>query len=301
MTTVISESQPSFGIEPPGYRLPADTRLGRVRLQVADLSRSLSFYEGILGLAEQERSGGTAVLGATGDGTPLVELVERAGVRAVPRRGLLGLYHVALLLPERAALARFLWHLAEQGVRAGMSDHRVSEAIYLTDPDGLGIEVYADRPRSAWRYTHGQIAMATNPLDVDGLLRVAGGVPWSGAPAGTVVGHVHLHVGDLGRATAFYHEALGFDQVVWSYPGALFLSAGGYHHHLGMNTWAGAVPSAGAEDARLLEWTLVLPGAEDAGGAVRSLEAAGYALTHGARGWLAVDPWGTPLRLATSG
>jgi len=282
------------GLAPPGYRLPDATRLGRVRLQVADLARSLDFYEGVLSFRVLDRAGGTAALGAD---VPLVELVEKPGVRPVPRRGLLGLFHVAYLLPERAALGRFVRHVAEAGVPVGMSDHLVSEAVYLTDPDGLGIEVYADRPRAAWRRDGRQIAMATNPLDVRSLIEAAGDAPWTGAPAGTVVGHVHLHVGDLGRAAGFYHAALGLDKVVWDYPGALFLSAGGYHHHLGLNTWAAGAPLAGEDDARLLEWTVVVPTAEDAEAAERSVEAAGYPVARDGRGWRAEDPWGTPLRV----
>jgi catechol 2,3-dioxygenase len=286
---------------PSGYRLPDATRLGPVRLQVADLTRSVPFYEGVLGLRVLDRPAGAVVLGAQGAEAPLVELVERPGAHPVPPRGLLGLYHFALLLPDRAALGRFAVHLAGIGARAGMSDHLVSEAIYLTDPDGLGIEVYADRPRSAWRHEDRQLVMATNPLDVRSLVEAAGDVPWTGAPAGTVVGHVHLHVGDVGQASAFYHEALGFDRVVWSYPGALFLSAGGYHHHLGTNTWAAGARPAGADDARLLEWTVVVPRPEDAEAAARSVEAAGHAVARDDRGWRAADPWGTPLRLTSDG
>lgn len=300
MTLPLPHIQPTVGLAPPGYRLPATTRLGPVRLQVADLARSLAFYEGVLGLRVLSRSGDTVALSASGGDALLVELVEQPRARPVPRRGLLGLFHVAFLLPKRAALARFVRHLAEAGVPVGMSDHLVSEAVYLTDPDGLGIEVYADRPRTAWRHDRGQIAMATNPLDVRDLMRVSGEAPWTGAPARTVVGHVHLHVGDLDRAAAFYHEALGLDQIVWSYPGALFLSAGGYHHHLGLNTWAAGAPPATDDDARLLEWTLVVPEAADAEAAARSLEAAGFAVTRDARGRLVADPWGISLRIATA-
>jgi catechol 2,3-dioxygenase len=174
----------------------------------------------------------------------------------------------------------------------------VSEALYLTDPDGLGIEVYADRPRATWRHEGRQLVMDTTPLDVADVVRAAGGEPWRGMPAGTRVGHVHLHVGDLDEAAAFYHAALGLDAVVWSYPGALFLSAGGYHHHLGLNTWSGpgaARPQDG--DARLLEWELVLPRADDVDAAARSIEAAGYEVARTERGPLATDPWGTTLRL----
>ncbi|MBX6365824.1 MAG: VOC family protein, partial [Gemmatimonadetes bacterium] len=237
-----------------------------------------------------------AVLGAA-SGAPLVELRERRGARPVPERGRLGLYHYAILLPDRAALGRFLAHLRRLGVDVGMSDHLVSEALYLRDPDGLGIEVYADRPRSEWRWHGGQLAMATRPLDLRGVLAAGGGEPWTGMPAGATMGHVHLHVGDLAAAAAFYHRALGLDVVVWSYPGALFLSAGGYHHHLGLNTWAAGEPPAGEADARLLDWELVLPARSDAAAAAASLGSAGYAVAREAGAYLAADPWGTALRL----
>ena len=279
----------------PGYRLPGSTHVGRVRLQIADLSRSMAYYESILGLRMLGRSAASAVLGAHGDDRPLVELHERRGAQPVPRRGRLGLYHFALLLPDRPALGRFVGHLEAIGAYAGMSDHDVSEAIYLTDPDGLGIEVYADRPRSAWRFHERQLQMTTMPLDVGSLLRAGNGEPWKGMPVGTVMGHVHLHVGKLGEAESFYHKALGLDKVVWSYPGALFLSAGGYHHHLGTNTWATGAEPAGDGDARLLEWELVVPTAADAAAAGGSLAAAGFTASESPEGWRAVDPWGTAL------
>ena len=297
----MTHTDPGYGIAPPGYRLPAETRLGPVRLQVADLARSLEYYERVLGLRLLRRGQGTAVLGDVSGATPLVELHERPGARPVPRRGRLGLYHFAILLPDRAALGRFLRHLGEIGERAGMSDHLVSEAIYLTDPDGLGIEVYADRPRQAWRHEGRQLAMTTEPLDVDDVLQAGGGEPWSGMPAGTVLGHVHLFVGDLDRAAAFYHAGLGLDKTVWSYPGALFMSAGGYHHHLGTNTWATGAEPAGGDDARLIEWEIVLPTAADAASAVASLAAAGASVESSAAGGVARDPWGTAVRLRPAG
>ena len=291
-----------YGIAPPGYRLPAATRLGAVRLQVADLTRSLEWYRRVLGLEPLDRESfdrepRVAHLGPPGTGAPLVELREAPGAAPVPRRGRLGLYHYAILLPDRPALGRFLRHLSEIGERAGMSDHFVSEAVYLTDPDGLGIEVYADRPRGAWRQEDRQLTMTTIPLDVEALLRAAGGERWSGMPSGTVLGHVHLFVADLERAAAFYHAGLGLDKTVWSYPGALFLSAGGYHHHLGINTWAtGAVP-AGLDEARLLEWEVVVPSFRDAADTIASIAAAGGAVEPSADGGVARDPWGTAVRV----
>jgi catechol 2,3-dioxygenase len=235
-------------------------------------------------------------LGPHGSDLTLVHLRERPGARPAPRRGAYGLYHFAILVPDRAALGRFASHAAQAGVRMGMADHLVSEALYLTDPDGLGIEVYADRPRDTWQRRERELAMATDPLDIESVMAAGGRREWDGMPAGTVIGHVHLHVGDLDQADAFYHAALGLDRIVWSYPGALFLSAGGYHHHVGTNTWAPG-PSAAEGDARLLEWELVVPASADALAAAASLRAAGYAATDTGGGWTAADPWGTTVRI----
>jgi catechol 2,3-dioxygenase len=273
-----------------------------VRLQVADIGRSLSYYERVLGLRVVKRDDSVVALAPAGSDSPILELRERPGARPHPKRGQLGLFHFAILLPDRASLGRFLRHLSDIGERAGMSDHLVSEALYLTDPDGLGIEVYADRPRSQWNYAGRELQMATIALNVPDLVAAGGSVPWSGMPNGTTIGHVHLHVGDLDQAARFYHEALGFDKVVWSYPGALFLSAGGYHHHLGTNTWAAGAPAAGEDDARLVEWELVLPDAASVSAAGASVEAAGGTIERSRDGSiLARDPWGTAVRLVGRG
>ena len=285
------------GIRPKGYRLPESTHLGRVRLQVAELERSLLFYENVLGMRALKRTADSACLGPHGEDREIVHLRQLPSAKPVPRRGLLGLYHFAILLPDRASLGRFVAHLAEAGVYAGMSDHFVSEAVYLTDPDGLGIEVYADRPRDAWRYAQRQLHMTTNQLDVDDLVRSARDESWAGMPPGTVLGHVHLYVDDIDKAEAFYHDALGFDKVVWSYPGALFMSAGGYHHHLGTNTWARGAPPATDADARLLEWEIIVPTKNDADQAAQNVVAAGYRAKPENGEWILTDPWGTSLRL----
>jgi catechol 2,3-dioxygenase len=299
MTTAqkTSRTEQTTGIRPEGYRLPESTHLGSVRLQVADLDRSLAFYEEVLGMRVIERGPDSASLGPHDDDRRVVHLHQLRTARPVPQRGLLGLYHFAILLPDRGSLGRFVAHLGEIGAYAGMSDHFVSEAVYLTDPDGLGIEVYADRPRDAWRYDERQLFMTTKHLDVDDLVRSAGGERWTGMPAGTVLGHVHLYVGDISKAEAFYHSALGFDKVVWSYPGALFMSAGGYHHHLGTNTWARGAPPATDEDARLLEWEIIVPTRKDADAAAKNVAEAGYATKEENGEWLLTDPWGTSLRL----
>jgi catechol 2,3-dioxygenase len=296
-TTSMTGETTSAGVAPPGYRLPAGLLLGHVTLQVSDLERSLDYYQQVLGLRVLSRTASHVMLAAHGDDAPLVRLQERAGAASVATKGLLGLYHFAILLPDRAALGRFVTHLSQVGARAGASDHLVSEALYLRDPDGLGIEVYADRPRSDWHTRAREIEMTTEPLDLRSVAAAAQGEPWTGMPAGTRMGHVHLHVGDLERASAFYHEALGLDRMVWSYPGALFLAAGGYHHHLGLNTWAGAgARPAGEGDARLVEWRIVLPGSH-LQLARASLEAAGHRISDSDEGWRVDDPWGTTLHV----
>ena len=295
----------SYGEAPAAYRLPEGTRPGPVRLQIADLSRSVAYYQNTLGLRVLEGEAARALLGPSDGDTPLVELNERQGVRPAPRIGRLGLYHFAILLPDRAALGRFVQHLAETGAHAGAANHLVSESVYLQDPDNLGIEVYADRPRATWRRIGRELMMATDPLDIEGLLREAGRTRWTGCPTGTVIGHVHLHVGDLPQAAHFYSDGLGFDRTVWQYPGALFLAAGGYHHHLGTNTWAGprAAPPT-EDDAQLLEWTIELPHAADVAAVAASLAQGGYAAELGGVAGDADgpalttrDPWGTRLRL----
>lgn len=284
------------GTEPPGYALPEALRLGPVHLQVADLNRSLAYYQDVLGLRTLERGDGSAALGTHDDGVPLLRLRERKGAAPLPYRGHLGLYHFALRVPDRRSLADLLAHLRSIHARVGASDHLVSEALYLYDPDGLGIEVYADTPAGTWRREGGQIVMRTGPLDLDDLLRDAAG-PWLGLPGGTVMGHVHLHVGDLGEAEAFYHRALGLDKTVWSYPGVLFFAGRGYHHHVGTNLWAESSTLPDPDGARLVEWEMVLPAAADAEAAARSVAAAGYRAVREGDGWRVADPWGIELRL----
>ena len=281
---------PSYGIRPP-RPLPEATHVGAVHLQVGDLSRSIDYYTNVLGMAVLERTPTVVRLGVNASGRILAILYEKRGVAPVPRRGRFGLYHFAVLLPDRAALGRFAAHLLRAGVRPGMADHAVSEALYLTDPDGLGIEVYADRPRSTWNARGGELVMVTEPLDIGDVIAAGGQAEWTGMPDGTTMGHVHLHVGDLRQAEALYHLVLGFDKTVWGYPGALFLSAGGYHHHLGANIWSPG-PAASDGEARLLEWELIVPdGASvDLG---RKLTEAGYDSTTGSDGVRAADPWGT--------
>jgi catechol 2,3-dioxygenase len=248
------------------------TTVGPVTLTVADLTGARAFYETVIGLTATELPGGDVALGPAG-GPALVRL---HGDPAAPRRDprAPGLFHVALLFPTRSDLAHALLRIAAgRWPLSGASDHLVSEALYLADPEGNGIELLRDRPRSAWpRDADGTLQMATLRLDLDDLLgevtELAPGdplpAPAPSAPPGTRVGHVHLQVGDVARAEDFYHGLLGFEVIVRSYPGALFVAAGGYHHHLGLNTWnsAGASPAtSGARGLRRFE--IAVPGGDE--------------------------------------
>jgi catechol 2,3-dioxygenase len=219
-------------------KLPNETAIGRVELTVRDVGRSVDFYAGTLGLEPLARDGAEARLGAGGE--PLLVLHGDPDAPERPRRTT-GLFHFAVLVPSRADLAGSLIRLAERRwPLSGASDHLVSEALYLSDPDGIGIEIYRDRPRSEWPRDDGAIRMATIPLDLDSVIAEAGGnAPAGEVPPGTRIGHVHLNVADLDASERFWCDIVGFDVTVRGYPGALFVSAGGYHHHLGLNTWNG--------------------------------------------------------------
>jgi len=268
-------------------------RLGAVALTVTDLDRSVAFYENSLGLRLHRRDAPVAALG-TGD-EDLVVLHEEPGARPAGRHA--GLYHFALLHPSREELAHAVRRLVATGVPiSGASDHGVSEAIYLDDPDGNGIELYADRPRDAWppAAPGDRVGMFTRVLDMQDLLAsIAGSDPLRHTSSGLRMGHVHLHVGDVEAARDFYSGKIGFETMT-AFPGALFLAVGGYHHHLGLNTWRGeGVGPAPAATVGLREWTIVLdPGAL---APVRERLAAA-----GLGGELVVDPWGIPLRITAS-
>ena len=275
------------------------TSLGPVALTVSDLDTQVAFYEDAIGLREIGRNGDSVELGAPGGDTPLVVLVGRPGAPPRPP-GTTGLFHLALLVPSRAELARSLHRVAAAGRRfTGASDHLVSEALYLDDPEGNGIEIYRDRPRKEWTYAAGQLEMATLPLDLDDILAgVSPGDAGAGIAEGTRIGHVHLQIADIPAAEAFYVGALGFEPTVRGYPGALFVSAGGYHHHLGLNTWAGQGASAPPPDARGLRWyTIALP--DDAALAVVLESAAGLEVAVEGGTTTVTDPSGNRAVLAT--
>jgi catechol 2,3-dioxygenase len=262
-------------------KIDAATSLGAVELTVAALDAQAAFYRDAIGLREIRRDGDTVELGAPGDDTPLVTLVGRPDAPMRPPRTT-GLFHLAFLVPTRADLARAMHRVAGAGHRfTGASDHLVSVAIYLDDPEGNGIEIYRDRPRDEWTYVGDQLEMATLPLDLEGVLAgVPAGDTADGMPAGTRIGHVHLQVSAIPAAEAFYVGALGFESTVRRYPGALFVSAGGYHHHLGLNTWAGEgapAPPAGARGLR--SFTIVLPSTAELHRTVAAAREAGAEVT----------------------
>jgi catechol 2,3-dioxygenase len=279
--------------------LPASTTLGAVELTVSDLERSLGYYQRSLGLEVLERGYGTAVLGVPG--RRLLGLLELPGAPAAAP-GHTGLFHFALLLPERAELARWLLHAARDEVPlTGLSDHFVSEALYLRDPDGHGIEIYWDRPRETWE---GQVAarMTTLPLDIDDLLGAHVGEPeepYGGMPAGTTMGHVHLKVAEIPASVAFYRDGLGFDLMAQLGAQAAFLGAGGYHHHIGANVWesaGGSPPPEGA--AALHRATIVLPDEIERNDVLGRLDGLGVAAETTASGPVVRDPSGNAFLLA---
>jgi catechol 2,3-dioxygenase len=290
-----------IGVQAPGHKAPNDIRIGQVTLQIADLERSLAFYQNVLGFQVLSRNANQAQLG-TSDGNVLLELHEKPGVRFAPHRGRLGIYHFALLLPSRGDLGRFLAQALAQGVHVGQSDHHYSEAMYLVDPDGISIEVYRDRPREEWRVTsEGEVIGGGDPLDHDALKEAAAAQAWQGLPVGTILGHLHFYVGDLEPAARFYHTGLGLAKMTWNFPGALFLGANGYHHHIGLNTWAAGSAPSSDNDARLLTWDLILPDQASLNASKASLEQAGFTVTLENGIPHSSDPWGIVVRLKLQG
>ncbi len=286
----------SFGIHPPAFHLPATARIGGVRLAVSRLARSVHFYSEVVGLVLLERKDNLAKLGAQDSRQVLLELEELPGVHPIGHSSRLGLYHTAFLLPSRSALSSFVQHLRHDGIEFGAADHLYSEAIYLVDPDGLSVEVYADRPRSEWVVENTELVSATNPVRFETFPPVAAN-SWRGAPVGTSMGHVHFYVGDLEQAKKFYHIGLGLDITTWRYPGALFTSAGGYHHHVGLNVWVANSPIASSRDSRLLFWEILLPDRGEVERAAESLERAGYPPLHQGNETLFKDPWDITVAL----
>jgi len=274
------------------------TTIGTVSLTVADLPRALAFYTERLGFRVHAEDRGSARLGAGAN--DLLVLVERKGAQRAP--GTTGLFHFAVLLPSREALALALARLADtRTLLQGAADHLVSESLYLADPEGNGIELYRDRPRPTWVWEAGEVRMTVDPLDVEALLQeaAASNTAWTGMPAGTVIGHVHLRVAHIAPTERFYCDLLGFDLTARFGAKASFASFGGYHHHVAFNTWSGVgapPPPEGA--AGLREFVVHLGGADEVEGALARLSAAGVPIQPGA---LVRDPGGNAVRLAASG
>jgi catechol 2,3-dioxygenase len=282
--------------------MPPETHIGKVRLRVADIDDLTTFYERVIGLSAVERDGDVARLGPEG-GEPLIELVSAPDAPAAPSFST-GLFHLAILVPDRAELARSLRRAAGAGWRlTGASDHLVSEALYLRDPEGNGVEVYRDRPRDQWNRDNGELRMATLPLDLQSILDELGSgeEDANGMPATTTMGHVHLQVANIPAAEDFYNGALGLDVMVRSYPGALFLAAGGYHHHVGLNTWQSEGAPPPPEGALGLDrYELVLPGAGEVDAAAERLGESGDPV-RADEGVLATDPSGNRVLLRAGG
>ncbi len=274
-----------------------ETRLGYVHLTVRDLKPSLEFYQNVLGFKVHRQDGDTARLGA--NGADLLVLTENPSARYA--HGTTGLYHFATLVPSRVELAQVLKSIIETETPVqGFADHLVSEAIYLADPDGNGIEIYRDRPRQEWRDARGNFRMGTEPLDLKSVLgELEGHEKWTGLDPRTVLGHMHLQIANVRRDEAFYHEVLGFD-VMMNLGSASFLSAGGYHHHIGMNTWnsAGAPPPP-SDAVGLRYFTVQLPDHDELSRVVDRVHDAGVSVEETETGLLVRDPSHNALVLTT--
>ncbi|MCY8535279.1 VOC family protein [Bacillus vallismortis] len=269
-----------------------NTHIGDVKLTIRSLERSLQFYCDVIGFQVLQKTDRQAQLTADGQRALLI-LEENPSAVVLPERSVAGLYHFAILLPNRKELGMALARLIEHGIAIGHGDHAVSEALYLSDPDGNGIEMYADRPRSMWqRDREGNYVMTTTAVDIEGLLGEAGDERKTMLPNGTNIGHIHLHVSDLNEAKTFYTDVLGFD-IVGNYTGmsALFVSAGGYHHHIGLNIWAGKnAPPKPTNASGLDEYKVVLPHQEELGRVADRVKRAGYSIEETENSFRVKDP-----------
>lgn len=270
--------------------LPPQTTVGAVALTISNLKRSLAYYQQNLGLTLQRQEGDTAWLWA-GARTILI-LTEERGARPPGRTT--GLYHFAILTPSRIALAQSLRQLIQTRTPvSGFSDHGVSEALYLSDPDGNGIEIYRDRPRAEWPFENGQLQMVSDPLDLQGILDELKGKdePWTGLHPDTMLGHMHLHVADIPQSVQFYRDVIGFDLMQYFGNSAGFLSAGGYHHHLGINTWNGiGAPPSSPGSVGLRWFTITLPNQAELDRVADRVRASGVSMEKWEEGWFLRDP-----------
>lgn len=276
------------------FHKPPNTFVDIVSLKVSKLERSLAYYNEIIGFQIMKKTDRSAVLTADGH-TPLV-LLEQPEQPLPKSARHPGLYHFALLLPTRAHLGAFLRHIMKERVPIGASDHIVSEAIYLSDPDGNGIEVYADRPVSLWQTEFGKIRMSTDPLQTESLLSEAED-EWNGLPSRTIMGHIHLHVSNLEKAQQFYCDGLGFE-VVYHYPQALFMSTGGYHHHIAVNTWNFASQEKPLKNQVGLDWfSIVFPSNDARQHAIENLQQLGFSAAKKDAVYVVEDPSGNCVYL----
>jgi catechol 2,3-dioxygenase len=281
------------------FTIDPQTRIGATSLRVADLDASLEFYQKVLGMYVHQQQDGQVWLGPP-DGQAILGLQAAPGAPR-PGRNATGLYHVAYLYPSRQALGNALRRVVTtRWPLQGFADHLVSEAIYLADPEGNGIELYRDRPRSEWTYSNGQIAMATDPLDVDGVLAEACDPPEALMPAETRIGHIHLKVANTSQAEMFYCQTLGFSLMARYGPSASFVSAGGYHHHIGMNAWSSAGgPPPAPEATGLAYYQVLLPNPTALEEALARLEEAGIAAREYENGWQVRDPSSNAVLLSS--
>jgi catechol 2,3-dioxygenase len=281
----------------PSFALTRPAHVEGAHLVVTDLAGTGAFYRDIIGLSLLEETASGMVLGV--DGVPLLTLSTGAGIARAPRTAA-GLFHTAFLVPDRAKLAAWLAHAVHRGIRLeGASDHLVSEAIYLSDPEGNGIEIYRDRSPLEWNYQpDGMVAMATERLDLQALYDSARKESWGGMAPGTAIGHIHLQVGNVADADAFYRDVLGL-KIMARYPGASFFATGGYHHHLAANIWNSR--GAGARQksmSGLSDYTLKFTDAAALETALQGLEKLEIATSRTAAGITLCDPWGIGLTLA---
>jgi catechol 2,3-dioxygenase len=280
------------------YQIHPRTSLGTVELKVSNLERSILFYTEVVGFKVLHREGN--IIDFTADGVNVMLRLEELenAVERLPR-STTGLYHFAILVPDRKSLGLSVRQLIAKGIRVGQGDHGFSEALYISDPDRNGIEIYADRPKSEWRDANGDFHAMSNPVDIEGLLAEAGDEPWEGLSKGTTIGHVHFHVGDLKTTEAFYCGLLGFDAMIRMMDQALFISAGGYHHHIGLNTWAGVgAPPPPPNAVGLKRFTILLPSQSEVDAILANLAAANVSYEQQQGGWFVTDPSGIGILLA---
>ncbi len=273
-----------------------NTFVGQVNIKVQDLERSLVFYKEVIGFKVLGQTENKANL--TADGKTILLSIEQPK-DVVPKQGrTTGLYHFALLLPKRSDLASIVKHFVEKGIQIGSSDHLVSEALYLSDPDGNGIEIYVDRPDTEWHWNSGEVEMTVDTLNFKDLLTELREEPWTGLPAGTVMGHIHLHVSELKKTEEFYRKGLGFEVVNRYGSQALFISTGKYHHHIGLNTWNGiGAPTPPENSVGLESFALILPNEAARGDVVANLKKLGAPVLEKDGSFFTSDPSGNHIQL----